>query len=530
MTGNPLLDLAIFGGVFLLQSFGMALFLWQRSKAIMARALADKDLALANEIKTAGERAAVAEQRVLRVPELERALLISESKARDLSQTTVKLEARTAELEAQLMYERKSHAEKINLLDRARSELAESFRTLSADALRQNSQAFVQMATAAFEKQQFTVRADFEGGNRMVGDALKPVTETIEKLHLRLGELEQARHGAYEGLNTQVRELLETQQGLRFETSNLTKALGTPGQRGRWGEIQLRRVAELAGMVAHCDFYEPATPTLAGEPGATRLRPDVLVRLPGGRTIVIDAHAPTADFLEALGALTHEDRVAKLQGHAIGLRNHVKALASKSYWEQFQPSPEFVVLFLPGEAFFSAALDTDPTLIEFGVEKRVLIATPTTLIAMLRAVHYGWKQETQFNTVREVSALGATLHQRLAVLGDRLAHLGAGIADLVERYNEGVSTLVTQVLPATRELRDRLPPDSGNEIPPPPFVDKSARLPLPQELRPQVASSQPASLEPPPLRSRPPAPRSRLPPPPPGVGNLSTGLPPAADL
>ncbi len=506
MPGSTPLEFYLFAAA----TLGLIVFLlWmtfsKRADAAIARALADNDSALVDQICASAERAAAAEERASRIPELEQALLINEGKHRSMREELLVAQSRAAELETQIMNDRKAHAEKISLLDKARSELAESFRTLSADALRQNSASFVAMATAAFEQKKFKVSADFDGGARMVGDALRPVQETVDRLQLRLAELELARNGAYDALGRQVRELLDAQQHLRHETAHLAKTLGGPGQRGRWGEIQLRRAAELSGMIAHCDFFEPPVPSAGSDSAHDRRRPDMIVRLPGNRSVVVDGQAPVQDYVEALSALTHEDRVARLQAHASGLRAHIRSLAGKAYWEQFEPAPEFVVLFLPGEAFFSAALDTDPALIEFGVEKRVLIATPMTLIALLRAVHYGWKQETQISEARQVSSLGTELHERLAVFGERLTTLGRSITGAVDEYNETVGDLVSTVLPKARELRERLTPAPGQVVQAPPHLEKAVRLPLSSEIRREPP---PAERTPPPSRSA----RLRLPP------------------
>src|SRR6185436_14390239 len=295
--------------------------------------------------------------------------------------------------------------------------------------------------------------------------------ESLEKVDGKIGELEKNRVGAYTELREQVKHLAQSHSQLQSETGNLVKALRAPHVRGRWGEIQLRRVVELAGMLQYCDFVEQET--VATE--ESRIRPDMIVRLPGNRTIVVDSKVPFDAFYESISTSGDEVRIQRLKDHARLVRTHITSLSRKSYWETVQPTPEFVLLFLPGETFYSAALENDPKLIEDGVSQGVIIATPTTLIALLKAVSYGWRQEQMAENAQEVSDLAKTLYDRLRTFTKYFDDIGRSLDRALDAYNRGVRSLETRVLVTARRFKER-GAIAGDEIEQLEPIDKAARV------------------------------------------------------
>jgi DNA recombination protein RmuC len=346
-----------------------------------------------------------------------------------------------------------------------------AFQALSADALARNNQAFLDLAKATLAQTQEAARGDLDKRQQAIGDIVGPVRASLDKVDTRIQELEKSRAGAYAGLQEQVRSLIETQSQLRMETGKLVTALRSPSARGNWGEVQLRRVVEMAGMLDHCDFVTQAT--LHSEDG--RQRPDLLVHLPAGKTIVVDAKTPLDGYLRAIEAADDQTRRARLADHARQVRGHLTSLGRKSYWEQFDHAPEFAVLFLPGECFFSAALESDPSLIEAGVEQNVILATPTTLIALLRAVAYGWRQEKLAENAAEISALGKELFKRLSDMGDHWNRMGRNLERVVEAYNSAVGSMESRVMVSARKFAELKTAPLGVDIAPLEPVEKAVR-------------------------------------------------------
>jgi DNA recombination protein RmuC len=361
-----------------------------------------------------------------------------------------------------------------------RDAVRDTFRALSDDALKSNNEAFLTLAETKLREVRATATAEIEQRKTAIEHLLEPMARTLGEVDRELRESERRRIESSAQLLQRIASLDTAGQDLRNQTGKLVDALKRPGVRGRWGELQLKRVVELAGMVQHCDFLEQHTVTT--DDGDRRMRPDVIIRLPGGKHVVIDAKAPLDAYLKALEAPDEASRQALLCEHARQVRSHVMQLSAKGYAAHVQPSPDFVVMFLPGEMFFSAALEHDPELIEFGVDQHVVPASPTTLIALLRAVAYGWQQQAMEENARKISDLGRQLYDSVRVLGGHFDDLGSRMKASLEAYNRAVGSLEGNVLVKARKFKELQAANALEEIPALEPVDRVPRMLQAREL------------------------------------------------
>lgn len=383
-----------------------------------------------------------------------------------------------SELKTIVDKERKASEEKLALINEAEKKLSDAFKALSAESLKNNNQAFLDLAKSSLEKYQETAKNDLEKRQTSIGELVKPIRETLDKFDVSIKDIEKQRLGAYKTIEEQIKSLHLTNADLRKETGNLVKALKQPIVRGRWGEIQLRKVVEMAGMVNYVDFNEQVSQST--ETG--RIRPDMVVKLPNNRTIVVDSKAPIDAYLDAANADDENIRSEKLALFARHIQTHIKQLSSKAYWSEIDATTDFVVMFLPGEHFFSAALEQNPALIEEGVNNNVILATPTTLISLLKAVSYGWRQEEIALNARMISELGCQLYDRIHVFAKYFKDIGSGLDKAVESYNKAVTSIETRLLTAGRKFKDLGIDTSKGEIDELEQIDIKARAIQAEEL------------------------------------------------
>lgn len=377
-------------------------------------------------------------------------------------------------LHTELDKERAVHGERLKAFTDADAKLRETFQALSAEALKTNNEAFLDLAETRLREARTEATSDIDARKLAIEQLLAPMAKTLEQVDREVKDAERRRGEFSAQLLQRIASLDTAGQDLRSQTARLVDALKRPGVRGRWGELQLKRVVELAGMVEHCDFEEQQT-LPADE---RRIRPDVIVRLPGGKHVVIDAKVPLDAYLRALEAPDEAARLALLEDHARQVRVHLTQLSSKAYAAHVHPSPDFVVMFLPGEMFFSAALEQDPSLIEFGVnlDQHVILASPTTLIALLRAVAYGWQQQAMEENARQISDLGRNLYESIRTLGNHFDQLGSRLKSSLDAYNQAVGSLEGNVLVKARRFKELHAANGGEEIKALEPVDRVPRM------------------------------------------------------
>ncbi len=409
------------------------------------------------------EAESIAQTERIRGESLEAQRLHLQSNCDELHERLRVAETGFAESRARAEETQKRFEEERELLAQAERKLTDTFKSLASDTLRQSSGDFLKFAEAKLKAAQDLASRDFEAREKKIEDIVKPARDSLARLDEELRKMENDRRGVEGQLTEQLRHL-------GAQTGKLFDALRTPSVRGRWGEIHLKRVVEIAGMVEHCDFFEQEIQST----DSGRFRPDLRIQLPGSKNVVVDSKVPLKAYLEAMECPDETTRALKLVEHANQIRTHVTQLSSKSYWDACKPTPEFVVLFLPGEMFFSAALQSDAALIEDAAARKVILATPTTLIALLKAVSYGWRQEQLAENAEHISELGQELHERVATMASHLARLGGALGKAVEEFNNTARSMESRVLVSTRRFKE-LGVASKKEVEELPFIEIAPR-------------------------------------------------------
>ncbi|MBV6458738.1 MAG: hypothetical protein HONBIEJF_01876 [Fimbriimonadaceae bacterium] len=408
---------------------------------------------------------AAAEERASQAEEWKQQAMAKEIEISELLVGSKELETRLAEKE-------KAFDEQREMLEQMKEKLSDAFKALAGEALNKNNQAFLDLAKQSLEAYNVEAKKDLEARQAEIKKMTEPIEKTLDGMNRSIKDFNEKYENQMGGVSKQLSTVIETNSRLQQETGNLVKAMRNSTQKGKWGELQLRRIVELSGMQLHCDFVSQVRE--ATEDGA--IQPDVIVRLPGDRCIVIDAKAPTSNYLDAVeeGA-TEERKVAALRQHALQVKEHMKSLGRKEYWSKLSQSPDFVIMFLPLESLLSAALETDPTLIETGLRDRVLVCSPTTLIALLQSAAYGWRQEALQENARQIATLGEDIYKRLGNLCGHFSRVGNSLDQAVGHYNSAVGSFESGVLPSARKMKELGVGDGGKEIPQPQPIEKISR-------------------------------------------------------
>lgn len=384
-----------------------------------------------------------------------------------------RLESKNQQLDMSLTYEKQRYLEKIEAIEESRSQLEQSFSALSQQALQLNNKSFLDLAKEKLSQYQIKAEANLDKKEKSIETLLKPMYEALKQTESQIHNIEKERKESFGSLSQHLQSIHESQSNLRLETQNLVQALRRPEVRGQWGELTLKRIAELAGMVNHCDFYEQ----MQSENEDSRMRPDMVVRMPDQRELIVDAKTPLDSYLNAMQASDENVRDAALKNHARNVRERMKELSSKAYWNQFKNSPDFVVLFIPGEQFLAAALEIDPQLLEDALQNKVILATPTSIVALLRAVAFGWRQLSVAKNAEKIRELGEDLYHRLATFAEHLQKLGKHLDASVEQFNKATGSLDRQVLSGARKFTE-LGIEKKKAIPELKVVENTAKIQL----------------------------------------------------